>query len=50
MLVNMLRINVLRILLYRPKFPFTNAVTKYFHALSDGSLNVSGNAYNKISV
>lgn len=27
-------------LLYRPKFPFTNAVTKYFQVLSDGSLNL----------
>lgn len=50
MFINMLRINVLRILLYRPKFTLTNAVIKYFQALSDGSLVVSTNPYSNISV
>lgn len=45
--INMIRISVLRILLYGPKFTLTNAVIKYFCNLSDGPLIVSTNPCKK---
>lgn len=47
--INMIRITVLRIL-YRSDFTSTNVVIKHFQALSDDSLVISTNPYNKILV